>query len=139
MLKGRSLVGSAILALVLSATFARSLPPEGPAFRTVHLFSLSSAQEEGRLIAVLDEFNRLFSRLGYPQVSYRLWKVREGGTEQFSHLYDSTWPDRSAYEKVHQDPAYKELLEKHLPFLQQILGEETYAKCLELRSGGPKK
>ena len=131
--------GWAIPVLLLSVSFLMAASPAGPAFRTVHLFSLSSSQEEGQLLAVLAEFNRLFSKLGYPQVNYRLWKVEESETGRFSHLYDSTWPDRATYDKAHQDPAYKELLEKHLPFLQRILGEEVYAKCFELRSPGGKK
>jgi hypothetical protein len=128
----KSLIGLTILALLLSASFISGVPPDGPGFRTVHQFSLSSAEEEGRLLAVLDEFNRLFSKLGYPQVSYRLWRVQEGEADRFTHLYDSTWPDKSTYDKVHQDPAYKKLLEKHLPFLRQVLKDEAYSKYLEI-------
>jgi hypothetical protein len=138
MAKKRSVMWLAVLVLFLAASFLKAAPPAGPAFRTVHLFSLSSAQEEGRLRAALEEFNRLFSKLGYPQVSYRLWKVQGSASDQFTHLYDSTWPDQATYDKVHQNSTYKKLLEKHLPFLQQVLKNETYSKCIELKAGGKK-
>jgi hypothetical protein len=139
MAKNRSIVRLSVLVIFLAASFLWAGMPAGSAYRTVHLFSLSSAQEEGRLRAVLEEFNQLFSKLGYAQVSYRLWKVEESGSEQFTHLYDSTWPDRATYDKVHQNSAYKKLLEKHLPFLKRVLKNETYSTCVELRAGVEKR
>jgi hypothetical protein len=139
MAKKRSIFGLAALVLFLAASFLNAVPPSGPAFRTVHLFNLKSTQEETRLLAVLDEFNKLFSKLGYSQVSYRFWKVQGEEPGHSTYLYDSTWPDRSTYDKVHQNSAYKKLLDKHLPFLQQVLKNEIYSKYLELRSGGQKE
>jgi len=128
-------------ALVFSGVFhfGSVANPVGAPFRTLHQFNLTTIGEETRLLAVLEEFNQLFAKLGYPEVRYRLWRVQEGGPGQLNYLYDSLWPDRATYDKVHQDSGYKALLEKHLPFLQQILKDEVYYKYVELGTRGPKK
>lgn len=131
----RSVIGLAILILFLAPSLLNAGPQADPAFRTVHLFDLSSTQEETRLLAVLDEFNQLFSRLGYSEVRYRLWKIQEKGSDQFTYLYDSTWPDKATYDKVHQNSDYKTILEKHLPFFQKVLENEIYTKYVELSTG----
>jgi hypothetical protein len=129
----RKTVGLAMLLVVL-APHLNSGGQEGPAIKTIHVFNLSSPQEEARLRAILNEFNQLFSTLGFPNVSYRLWRLQEEWPGQFSYryVYDSTWPDRETYDKVHQNIAYQKLLEKHLMFFTQVLNNEIYGEYLEL-------
>ena len=135
----KKIVASVVLTLFMLAPVLNAGSSGGAAFRTIHQFNLTTIREETRLLVVLDEFNQLFSKLGFPDVKYRLWRIQEGGLGQLTYLYDSIWPDRAAYDKVHQDSAYKTLLEKHLPFVQQVLKDEVYCKYVELGTGGRKK
>jgi hypothetical protein len=133
-MKKRVIVGLATLALIVFVLFTSAGNPGGSAFRTIHQFNLTTIQEESRLRAVLDEFNQLFSKLGFPEVRYRLWRAQESTPGQWTYIYDSIWPDRDTYDKVHQNSAYKTLIEKHLAFLQQVLKNEIYGKYIELKT-----
>ena len=126
------LAASGICLLGISAVLLRGLPAKGPAFRTVHLFNFGSEQEEKRLLAVLGEFNQLFAKMGHPNIRYRLWRVQGQQAGEFAYLHESTWPDLATYDSVHKDAAYVKLLDKHLPFLRQVLKNEVYNRYLEI-------
>ncbi len=103
----------------------------GPSFATEHLIKLQPS-EEARLLSVLQAFNQLFTELGYPDVRYRLWKLAEDSTMQWSHRWDSVWPDRDTYDKVHQDDAFRKLLGKHRSYLEEILKGGVYCRFNEV-------
>jgi hypothetical protein len=85
-----------------------------PAFKTVHLFNLPSAQSELQLLAVLKDCNQLFQKLGYLHVQYRLWKVEGKREGDRSYLWESTWPDKITYDQIHQNKDFLALAEKLL-------------------------
>ena len=127
-----ALVGAVTISFVFQAS------NKEPAFTTVHHFNLQPT-EEARLLIVFQEFNQLFSRLGYPNVQYRLWKSTEGDTVRHSHRWDSVWPDRASYDKVHQDETYKKLHEKHRAYLEGILKDHLYSRFTEVLPGAKGK
>jgi len=135
-MKKPALAGLTALTLLVFALFTSAGSPGGAAFRTIHQFNLTTIQEEKQLLSVLDEFNQLFSKLGFPEARYRMWRAQDAVPGQVTYIYDSIWPDRAAYDKVHQDSAYIKLLEKHLAFLQQALKNEIYGKYIELKAPG---
>lgn len=125
-----------IFVLTLSASGLRAAALAGPAYRTVHTFSLPSAQDEAKLLSVLEEFNQVIARLGAREARYRLWKIQGAEAGLSGYMYESTWPSLEVYDRVHGEAAYKKVLEKNLPFLREILKNEIYDKVVEL---GPKK
>lgn len=121
-----TILGAAVFSVKVSA-------PAGPAFRTVHTFSLCSAQEEGRLLSVLQEFNHVLARLGFTGVRYRQWKIQGAAAGLSGYMYESTWPSLEVYDRVHREAAYTKVLEKNLPFLREVLKNEIYDKLVELQ------
>jgi hypothetical protein len=90
-------------------------------------------QEEGRLLSVLQEFNQVLARLGFKGVRYRLWKIQGAAAGLSGYMYESTWPSLEIYDRVHKEAAYTKVLEKHLPFLREVLKNEIYDKLVELQ------
>src|SRR5689334_8075793 len=78
---------------------------EGPAFKTVHLFNLASGAEPD-LLAALEEVNQAIAKEGYPESRYRVWKVQGDQQGGHAYLWESTWPDRTVYSKVHDAQSY---------------------------------
>ncbi len=127
------------LALVAFVSPLRPWEPKGPAFRTVHLFNLPSPETEAKLLGMLGEFNQLFTQLGYPNVQYRVWKVHGEQKGDYSYLWDSLWPDRATYDKVHEHEAYRKLIERHQKAFEEIVKKEIYNQYEEVLVGGAKK
>ncbi len=128
-----------ILALGPAAAFAGAAPPKGPALRTVHLFSPGSVHDERLLLSLLQDLNATFARLGHSDVRYRLWKAEgaEGGKPEL--MYESTWPSREVYDKVHKEADYLKLLDKYRPFLQRVLKGEVYTTYVEVEPASSSK
>ena len=109
-----------------------------PAFKTVHLFNLPSAQSEQQLLAVLKDCNQLFQKLGYPHVQYHLWKVdgkREGDR---AYLWESTWPDKITYDQIHQDKDFLKLV-RRLEQVEKSFGKQIYNRYVECEQKTPQK
>jgi hypothetical protein len=80
-----------------------------------------------------------FSTLGYPNVQYRLGKFTEGDRAQYSPRWNSEWPNRTSYDKIHQDETCKKLVEKHRAYLEKILKEPGYCRFTKVRPKFSKK
>jgi len=115
-----------VLALGTAASFRGAAPPKGPAYKTVHVFTPGSVNDEKLLLSLLEEFNSTIARLGVPSVRYRLWKAVGSGGDKAELMYESTWPSREVYDRVHKEKEYVDLLKKYLPFLRQVLKGEVY-------------
>lgn len=133
--------GAAILVgLALAASaFPSSAPPErpdGPAFKTVHVFNLSPADAE-QLAGVMREYNALFVRLGHPASRYRLWRLEGDASGRPAYIWESEWPSRAVYDQVHAEPAFQELLRSTFPRLSQLLKDHQYGQYGEIEIGRP--
>jgi hypothetical protein len=131
------LISMIVLALgPAAASLDCAAPPKGPAYRTVHVFSPGSVHDEKLMLSLLQEFSATVARLGASEVSYRLWKA-EGGTkgEKTELMYESTWPSREVYDRVHKEAEYVKLLQKYLPFLRRVLKGEVYTAYVEIEPG----
>jgi len=114
-------------------------PPKTPAYKTVHVFTPGSIHDEKLLFALLQEFNAVFARLGSPGVRYRLWKAVGTEGDKAELMYESSWPSREVYDRIHKEKEYRALLEKYLPFLRQVLKNEVYTGWLGTEMGTPAK
>jgi hypothetical protein len=126
------MVAIVLLAFGTAPAFVGASPPAGPAYRTIHTFSLKSAQEEKQLISTLGELNGVLAKLGFSKVRYRLWKIQGAAEGLSGYMYESTWPSLEVYDRVHKQAAYRKVLEKNLPFLREVLKNEIYDKLVEL-------
>jgi hypothetical protein len=124
-----------VLVLLLAIVAADAQSPRTDAeFKTVHLFNLRSAGDEEKLLALLRQFNDLFAKLGQPGIRYRVWKVAaaeaRGGTR---YIWESTWPNRAIYEKIHNLPDYKSTFERLSPEIARLMSEHIYNQYVELK------
>ncbi len=112
---------------------------EGPALKTVHLFNVASGPAEADLLGALDEMNQAIAKEGYPQSRYRVWKVQ--GDQQGSHAYlwESTWPDRATYAKVHEAQSYQRAFEHVRSAIQASVKDEVYNRYVEVPVARPTK
>lgn len=114
-------------------------PPKEPAYKTVHVFTPGSVNDEKLLFSVLEEFNAMIARLGASGVRYRLWKAVGPKGDTGELMYESTWPSRDVYDRVHKEKEYVTLLEKYLPYLRQVLKSEVYSAWLATETSRPDK
>ncbi len=132
------IVGCA-LALVAIASPLRPWESKTPAYRAVHLLNLPSPEAEAKSLGILGEFNQMLAQLGYPNVQYRLWKVHGEQGGNYSYLWDSIWPDRATYDKVHEHEAWRKLYERHRQAFEEIFENQIYNRYEEVLAGDAKK
>jgi hypothetical protein len=122
-----------------TAFLSAAAPPKEPAYKTVHMFTPGSIHDEKLLLSLLEEFNATVARLGAPGVRYRLWRAVGTEGDKAELMYESTWPSREVYDRVHKEKEYVSLLQKYLPFLRQVLKGEVYTGWLGTETGPPAK
>lgn len=112
-----------------SAALAQGAPPS-TAFKAVHLVTLNDAQA-ATLLTGLTDLNAAVAKAGHPEIRYRLFKVTGQQAGTFNYLWESSWPSREVYQKVHDDSAYKAAIGRH-PNLQELLKEQVYNRYVEV-------
>jgi hypothetical protein len=118
--------------LTLTPAPAQS-PTNDPEFKTVHLLNFKSPDGEQKLLSILREFNDLFVKLGHPQIRYRVWKVAAEPRGRTRYLWESTWPSRALYQKVHNLPEYRTTFDRLSPQIAQLMSDHIYDQYLELK------
>ena len=118
--------------LAMAPAFTQQ-PPANTEFKTVHLFNLKSPDGEQKLLAALREFNTLFTKHGQSQIRYRVWKVAAEPRGTTRYLWESTWPSRALYEKVHNIPEYKEAFARLSPEIGQLMSDHIYDQYVEVK------
>jgi hypothetical protein len=89
---------------VLTSTFtvaARTHAAPLPALKSVHLFTPPDSMNETRILALLAESNGVMRRIGYPNASYRLWKLSSKQTGAPTYMVEGVWPSQAAYDSIH--------------------------------------
>ena len=124
-------IAFATLVAMASLAFAIQEGTNQAGFTTAHYFNLEPS-DEAKLLTFMQDFNQLFTKLGYPNVKYRLWRITNDTTAQRSYRWDAVWPNRAAYDKVHQDESYKKLLEKHRPAFDALVKDHLYYRLVEV-------
>ena len=77
------------LALVFLTSPAHSQKAHGLAYKSIHLMKLTSSNAEASLLQKLAEANKLYVRLGYPNIRYRVWKISGEQSGTFTHIWES--------------------------------------------------
>jgi hypothetical protein len=112
---------------------------EGPSFKAVHLFNVASGAAEADLLRALDEMNQVIAKAGHPESRYRVWKVQGDQQGSQAYLFESNWPDRAVYAKVHDDPSYKRAFERLQPAIEASMKDHVYNRYLEVPVATTKK
>ena len=118
--------------LVAFAAPSSAEAPAAPVVKTVHLFNLPNRESEAQMAAIMNEFNDTFASLGQPDVKYRLWRVNGRRQGEFSYMWESTWPDRATYDRIHRDGAYRRVAMKHARTLRSLVDREVYNRYAEV-------
>lgn len=122
----------ALCVLAGAVSLAQELPPPPETtFKALHLFNLAPTDTEEKVLAVLADLNAVTAKAGHPEIRYRLWKV--SGPQQGGHayLFESTWPGRAVYEKIHDHPDFQAAVDKH-PGAREMLKDEVYNRLVEV-------
>ena len=98
--------GAAAPAKPAAAAAATPNPVPDQEFRAVHLLNLTAAQETD-LLASFAELNKMFMKLGCTTCNYHLWKVAGQQAGAYTYLWESSWPGKAVYEKLHNAPEWK--------------------------------
>lgn len=130
------LAGVAFLAASMSTGRAQA---EGPTVKTVHLFNVASGAAEADLLGALDEMNQAIAKEGYPQSRYRVWKVQSNQQGSHAYLWESTWPDRATYAKVHEAQSYKRAFERVQSAIERSVKDPVYNRYVEVPVAKAKK
>ena len=113
-----------------SVVQAAQAPAPDVAFRTIHLINIESGKE-AEVLALFEQFNQVMAKLGCADCRYRLWKV--SGTQQGPHAYlwDSSWPGRAMYDKIHDTAEWKTLSAQG-DNLQKLVKDHIYNRIVEV-------
>ena len=128
-------ISGVVVALVVafavrgSAALAQGAPPSAP-FKAVHLVTLNDAQAT-TLLTALTDLNAAVAKTGHPEIRYRLFKVTGQQAGTFNYLWESSWPSREIYQKVHDDSTYKAAIARY-PNLQDLMREQVYNRYVEV-------
>ena len=122
-----------ILMTVTSYCFAQDQDrkEDQVAFKTLHFFNLRSKYTENEMQVILERFNTLFDKLGYPDCRYRIWKITEG-KDQPDYLWESNWTSRSVYDEIHKNEEFRKLLREDFIGLRMKFKDHSYYRYSEL-------
>ena len=116
-------IAAALAATTTIAATAQEAPPAG-AFKAVHLVNLTP-QQVAALQAWMADMNAAIAKAGHKEVQYRLYKVTGKQAGKYEFMWESWWPSGAVYTKVHDNPAWKLVAEKH-PVVNELLKDEIY-------------
>ena len=135
---GYKLVPALVVFSMASLSSARA-EAAGPAAKTVHLFNVASAADEANLLGALDEMNQAIVKAGYPQSRYRVWKVQANQQGSHAYLWESNWPDRATYAKVHATEIYQRAFERVRSAIETSVKDPVYNRYDEVPVAKAKK
>lgn len=101
-------------------------------FRTVHLINLKTAEDEIEYVAIANIFNNLMTDLGYQNIRFNFWKENGSVDGQFKYIFESNWPDKETYDKVHEHEKFIATKNKWYPKFKEKLEEDVYNRYVLL-------
>lgn len=101
-------------------------------FRAVHRMKLKTVEDEAEFVVIADVFNKLMDELGYKNVRYKFWKLTEGNDGVYKYIFESNWPDKETYDKVHEHEKFEETFRKWYPKFKSMISHELYSRYVLL-------
>jgi len=95
---------------------------------SLHLYDSTLNVSEVELAKVLNDFNNIIAEVGYPGAGYYLWKVQNDTIMQHRYMITGYWPDKAAYDSVHNSEAWKSVRDKHSEFLKTVNAQSVYRR-----------
>ncbi|WCO00291.1 hypothetical protein [Psychroserpens ponticola] len=101
-------------------------------FRTVHLVSLKTVEDEAKIVAIADDFNKVVTELGYQNIRFNFWKETEGSEGQYKYIFESNWPDQETFDKVHEYEEFQLVWEKNYVKWKSMIEEDIYNRYIPM-------
>ena len=128
----RTLVFVGLLVVVAAAAArAQQTPAPTRGYKAVHLFNIA-AQDETQFLVGLSQASEAIAKAGFPDVRYRVWKVQGQPQGAQEYIWESTWPDRATYDKVHSNAEFKKILDRVEPMMSKVLKDHVYNRYTEV-------
>ena len=93
---------------------------------SLHLIDSTLNVSELEFAKVLDDVNDVIAEMGFLGAGYSLWKVQNDTIMQYRYMMLSSWPDRAAYDSIHNSEAYNSVQEKYTEFFEPMREESIY-------------
>jgi hypothetical protein len=100
-------------------------------FKTIHIFNLKPKYTADDAQVILEKFNALFVKLGYPECHYRLWESSEE-EKQPRYLWESYWTNRAVYDIIHKNSEYRKLVRQEIIGLRRMFKDHLYYRYYEV-------
>jgi len=97
-----------------------------PTYLSFHLVNLASAEEEARLLDILEAGNAVVASAGHPETRYGLWKVTGEQTGDYAYMFGSLWADVATYDAVHALPEYEAFVAENGDAYAALVAGEVY-------------
>ena len=101
-------------------------------FRTVHLVSLKTVEDESEIVAIADDFNKVVAELGYQNIRFNFWKETESSEGQYKYIFESNWPDQETFDEVHEYEKFQLVWEKNYVKWKSMIAEDIYNRYILL-------
>lgn len=93
---------------------------------SLHLYDSTMNVSEDELAKVLDELNAVIAEIGFPGAGYSLWKAQDDSLMQNRFMILSRWPDKTAYDSIHNCEAYNSFHEENKEFFESVRKRSLY-------------
>jgi len=112
----------------VEATFSPAI-----GYRAVHRMNIKDVKYEAEFVKIAGVFNKLMAELGIPNTKYNFWKLAEGYEGEYRYVFESNWPDKETYDKVHEYEEFKRTFDKWYPIFKSMITEEVYSRNVLLK------
>jgi hypothetical protein len=119
----------AVAVMTIVPVAAQENPPAG-AFKAVHLVSFTP-QQVALILAWMTDMNAVLEKAGHKDIRYRLYKVIGKQAGKYDFMWESSWPSGEVYTKVHSEPEWKAVADKH-PGVNALMKDEIYNRYVEV-------
>jgi|GEM_PF-1930025 len=126
---GRSVIGEYVLIDTEQLRLSGGIAEERKSIHFMDIKQLSEAD----VLAYFEGLNQVIHRLGYPDIRYRILKVKNPiATQSYQYVLESTWPNDLVYQRIHEHPDYQAWADKHEAMIDQLFNGEVYRKVYRL-------
>lgn len=114
---------------------------ESTPIRSVHLFDLPTGISRTQIADALGQLNQAIVSAGHAEAGYALWEVNQAQVPGYpsvgyAFIMEGVWPSQSAYDEIHEAPAFRAAIEENREILQAISDASAYSRYQKVGLGG---
>ncbi len=119
----------------------QSQEKESTPIKSVHLFDLPSGISRAQIEDALGQLNHAIVSTGHAEAGYALWEVNQAQAPGYPSIgypfiMEGVWPSQSAYDEIHEAPAFRAAIEENREILQAISDTSVYSRYQKVGLGG---